>query len=871
MSDMQSFTTPMMQQYSRIKQQYSECLLFFRLGDFYELFLEDALIGARVLGITLTKRPRGKDGDIPMAGVPYHAANTYITKLIKSGYKIAICEQITEPNSKGIVERAVVRIITPGTVLDDLALPQKQHSYVLSIAASAKKFGIAVADVSTGHFVVTEIDRDAEDTATIRRELTKFMPQECIVSPKTYNDPQLLGIISTQENCFIAPYQDWSSQQDVAKKIIIEQYQVTTLQILGLETLTLGLEAAANLIGYLEHTQQQHISHLSIPEYYSISDCLLLDSSTITNLEVFTTLRTAKKEGSLIGLIDQTVTAAGGRLLHSWMSQPLHSAKEIEKRLEAVDELYNSQVIRTQIIQELRNVYDIERQLAKLSLKLATAAAVINISDSLKLFLQLQKIVSGLKSYFWADFKNISIINIKKIITIVKDYLEESETDDHSTVYIIKSNINAELDKLREVRSGADLWLKTFEESERKRTGINSLKCKFNSVFGFYIEISNANLPSVPSNYQRKQTLVNAERFITPELKKQEEIILLAEEKIKVLEQEIFASLLEKIVSHTESIKQCAFQLAQLDVIAAFAQHAQSNNYSKPVITEDDEIEIVAGRHPVVEALVQEKFVPNDVLLNSKTNQLLLITGPNMAGKSVAMRQVAVIVLLSHVGCFVPAQSATIPVTDRIFVRSGASDSISDGLSTFMVEMVEAAYILRHATSKSLVIMDEIGRGTSTYDGISIAWAIAEYLLTTEGKSPKVLFATHYHELQSLADEYPEKVKNYKVAVERHKGKPLFLYTLQPGKSSHSFGISVAELAGVPTAVVERAEKLLENLESRHHSKQDSEKPTQKMYKSEQHPIINRILDIDINTSSPLEAFHILEELQSELKDAKNK
>lgn len=870
MSDMQSFNTPMMQQYMRIKEQYKECLLFFRLGDFYELFLDDALLGARVLGITLTKRPRGKDGDIPMAGVPYHAANTYINKLIKSGYKIAICEQITEPNSKGIVERAVVRIITPGTVLDDVSLPQKKHSYVMSIAVSKKKFGLAIADVSTGHFSVTEFSRSAEDAVNLKREITTFAPQECIISSSTYNDPVLLGIISSYENCFVAPFHDWSNRVDDSKEYLKNQFNLTSLQSIGLDKVDQALEAASNLLRYLEHTQQQEIKHLSAPYHYSVTDCLLLDSSTITNLELFTTLRSSKTEGSLLGLLDQTSTAAGGRLLHSWLAQPLHSVEAIQQRLDAVEELYNQQLLRTTIIANLKQLYDIERQLAKLSLNMATAAAVVNISDSLKLFLTLSKNVSDLNTLYWTDFKNISLEKVTELIKIVAEHLEESTAENGSAVYTIRDGIHKELDSLRATKFGADSWLKKFEDQEKSRTGIGSLKCKFNSVFGFYIEVSNANLASVPENYQRKQTLVNAERFITPELKQHEEVIIAAQEKIAELEQEIFNSLVKKVLSYSDLIKIVATQLAQLDVITTFAQCAQRNNYCKPKITIGEEIKITAGRHPVVEALVKEKFVPNDVYLNSNSDQLLLITGPNMAGKSVAMRQVAIIVLMSHLGSFVPAQSASIPLTDRIFVRSGASDNISDGLSTFMVEMVEAAYILQHATSKSLVIMDEIGRGTSTYDGISIAWAIAEYFLTTQHVNPKVLFATHYHELQSLADEYSDKAKNYKVAVERHKGKPLFLYTLQPGKSSHSFGISVAELAGVPQSVIKKAEVMLRTLEAKPHASIETAEVKHSTNEQKHTSIVEQIEETDINAITPLQAFQLLLKLQTQIKNAKN-
>lgn len=868
MSCMPSFSTPMMQQYSRIKEQYAECLLFFRLGDFYELFLEDALVGARVLGITLTKRPRGKDGDIPMAGVPYHAANTYINKLIRSGYHIAICEQVSEPNTKGIVERAVVRIITPGTLLDEGSLPEKRHNFVMSIAASKKKLGVAIADISTGHFKVTELERGAEDALNLRREITAFSPKECIVSGSFYNDPQLLGMITVAENCFIMPFADWSANIDANKKVLQDHAGFTTLHTLGIQDLHQAVVAAANLLRYLEHTQQQEVTHVSPPQWYSTKDSLLLDSSTITNLEIFSTLRSSKKDGSLLGLLDNTTTAAGGRLLQEWLAHPLYSLPKIQERHQAVEELYNSQLLRNSILTELRSVYDIERQLAKLSLNMATAAAVINVAHSLQVFLAVTALVKDLKASLWSGLKKIPLNKIESLISLIEDHLEESETEDNSAVYQVRAGINAELDNLRAVKTGADQWLRQFEDDEKKKTGITSLKCKFNSVFGFYIEVSNANLDAVPDTYQRKQTLVNAERFITPELKQHEELVLRAQESIEQLEHEIFTALVSKVIEHSALLKEVAAQLALLDVITTFSQTAQEKNFSKPVMTEGDELRITAGRHPVVEALLKERFVPNDTYLNSSTDQLALITGPNMAGKSVVMRQVAIIVLMSHIGSFVPAQSATIPLTDRIFVRSGASDNISDGLSTFMVEMVEAAYILQHATERSLVVMDEIGRGTSTYDGISIAWAIAEYFLALPSRNSKVLFATHYHELQSLADHYPKQVKNYKVAVEKHKGKPLFLYTLLPGKSSHSFGISVAELAGVPRSVIDKAAELLLDFED---IGDPSEQPKQKTRKDTvQSPLVEKLLELDINQMTPLQAFETLIQLQNTAKHAKD-
>lgn len=861
---MRTFSTPMMQQYAQIRKQYADCLLFFRLGDFYELFLDDALLGAKLLGITLTKRPRGKDGDIPMAGVPYHAASTYINKLIAAGHKVAICEQVSLPNSKGIVERAVIRIITPGTVMDDQSLLTPDHNFIMAVTFEKEMIGIALADISTGSLKVTAFKNDKNLAQIIEQELQRHSPSECIISSDAYNDPAKLGLVS-QSSVAVYPFAEWKKASQ-AERLLRQRFSKAALSEIFSTNQTAAICVTASLLAYIEHTQQQEVTHFSAPEWYSAHDSLLLDSSTIRNLELFQTIRTADKKGSLLGLLDVTSSAAGSRLLRDWLSQPLLEKKLIVARHQAVAELLAAQSRRNKIREALSQIYDIERQMAKLSLRLATPAAIINVAQSLEAFLKIHALVTKLESKYWHNLKSIKPTAVKKLLRYIFDHLHVDTEDALSISGAIKSGVNVELDELRDRLKVGEQWLENFEKNERARTGIGSLKCKYNSVFGYYIEVSNSNLDAVPKEYVRKQTLVNAERFITPELKKQEEFMLAAQEKIDVLELRLFQEVVEYVVEHTELTTRIAHDLAELDVIAAFAELAYVRNYVCPKITVDGRLEIIEGRHPVVESLVAEEFVPNNVYLDKKSQLMMIITGPNMAGKSVYMRQVALIVLMAHIGSFVPATAADISLTDRIFVRSGASDSISDGLSTFMVEMVETASILNHVTEKSLVVMDEIGRGTSTYDGISIASAIAEYMVEHPAQ-PKVLFATHYHELQMLAEVFPSKVKNYQVAVERHKGKPLFLYTVVEGKSSHSFGVAVADLAGVPKSVITRAEEILAELETK-----AAHAPKKKINKKAgtEKSVVESLKQLDIAQTKPIEALNLLAQLQAKVSNGQS-
>jgi DNA mismatch repair protein MutS len=875
------FSTPMMMQFMEVKRQYPDCLLFFRLGDFYELFLDDALIGAKVLNITLTARPRGKDGDVPMAGVPYHAAEHYLAKLVKAGYKVAICEQITQPSKKGIVERAVVRIVTPGTILNENSLQQKENNHIVSISCEENKdhfiAGISFADISTGSFITTQLRAKKEDdfNQLILTELLRFKPSECIISDEIYNSSKFLGLLKKTQNMNIFKYDDWDEYSSDAKNYVKKHFGVSSLRGFGIESKKLATISSATLLGYLNHTQQQRISHINKIESYKPHEFVVLDRSTIVNLELFETLREGNKNGSLLGVIDQTVSAAGGRLIKKWLLHPLKKKNQIDKRLNFVDEFLYNRNSRLSILEVISQMYDIERIVAKVSVGLANPGDLVNLKISLEKVLQIKEKLSLLKNNYAKDLiKQITSEVLEVIKIIEKRILPEPKIDVRSGG-IINHGLSSRLDELRKISGGGRSWIKDFEQKQKEMTGINSLKVKYNKVFGYYIEVSKSNLESVPKSYYRKQTLVNAERFITDELKHYEDLILNAEDEIGDIEYELFLETIEEITKYTVILQNVAQVAATVDVLASFAVLAQKEKYIKPSLQNNGELKIIDGRHPVVEKFLEDsQFVPNDTFLNNKDQQLLLITGPNMAGKSVFMRQTAVIVLLAHIGCFVPAKKANIGLVDRIFVRSGASDIISGGLSTFMVEMVETAHILNHATQKSLIIMDEIGRGTSTYDGISIAWAVAEYLVTSKQKA-KTLFATHYHELQKLSEVYPDKIKNYQVAIEDNNGEPIFLHKVIKGGASHSFGVAVAKLAGVPGSVTQKAMNILNNLEKKvfHNndfsdgSNADKHTGENKKFQNKNTNIQKQINDIDLENITPVKALQILAKLQDKIKN----
>lgn len=873
----------MMKQYEKIKSSYRDCLLFYRMGDFYELFMEDAYIGARVLNVTLTSKRGGKDGKIPMAGVPYHAVDTYLAKLVKAGYKVAICEQVSLPSKYGLVDREVVRVVTPGTILDENSLAKKENNYIVSLDIYENILAISCADLSTGFFGVYEVPFTNLEQ-TLRDELAKLSPVECILPEYLYNDPEFLKLVRTEKGLNVFPFSEWDNFADNAVSFLKNHFHVATLHIFEVEDLELGLETGAVLLGYLQNTQKSRVDHIKKISRLDAQEHVVMDKSTMLNLELFSTIREHDTIGSLLHVLDQTITSMGGRLLKSWIKKPLVKKEEIEARFDATGELLKKRIARQKLEEFLSEIPDIERIVSRLSIHIGNPRDVMNLKSALARVIHIKKLLTDMESPLLEKLDRQISNDLSEVIAFVKFHIIEEPPIELHAGGIIKPNVNAELDRLRKIVGGSREWIAEMEASERAKTGISSLKVKYNKVFGFYIEVTRANLHLVPKQYSRKQTLVNGERFITDDLKRHEEIILTAEERIKALEYALFMEMLGKILTYVEVIQDAAYSVATLDCLLNFAKLAEKNNYVRPKILYSGEMKITQGRHPVVEKLLDsEQFVPNDVTLDPTSQQLLLITGPNMAGKSVFIRQVALIVLIAQLGCFVPAERAYISLVDRIFVRSGASDVITSGLSTFMVEMVETAYILHHATKNSLIVMDEIGRGTSTYDGISLAWATAEHLVTkfknptspsaSRGGSPKVLFATHYHELQALEEHYPNQIKNFHMTVAEERGEPIFLHTILPGGANSSFGIAVAKLAGLPEEVIKKAEQILKNLEARDVEK--SVEPPKIEYQEPamahitnlaDHLIHKELESIDISHMTPLQALNKLAELKEKMK-----
>ncbi len=844
------------------------------MGDFYELFLEDAYIGAKVLNITLTSKAGGKDGRIPMAGIPYHAVDSYLAKLIKAGYKVAICEQLSPPNTRGLVERDVVRVVTPGTMLDENSLEKKENNYLVSIMVTSDRAAIAVADLSTGYFAVSE--KEGIYKQWLLDELARLSPSECILPDLLYNDTSLLKLIKAQQGMNIYSLKTWDQYVKHAEKLLKEHFGVRTLAAFGIEGKPLSLEVAAALLGYLQETQMTTVKHIRTIDVYESDATMVLDKSTILNLELFATIRDHDTHGSLLSVLDDTVTAMGGRLLKIWLKKPLISTEEVTARHDGVGVFLSEHKKRESVRKQMEEVNDVERILSRLSVNIGNARDLVNIQKSLEKILEIRAFLEKdtvLHTHICSDIAGAITPDILTVITNIKHTIVSEPPIDIKNGGMIQNGIHAQLDKLRSIIGNSKEWIAELEKSEREKTGIGSLKIRYNQVFGFYIEISKSNLHLAPKTYMRKQTLVNAERFITNDLKKHEEIILNAQEKANELEYELFTEVLRHMLEFTPAIQQAAQAIGTLDCITTYAHISQKYGYVRPTLRSDGEIYIDQGRHPVVERLLgmDSQFVPNNTQLGNTSQSMLLITGPNMAGKSVYIRQVALIVLLCQIGCFVPAKSAHLSMVDRIFVRSGASDVITSGLSTFMVEMVETAQILRNATEKSLIIMDEIGRGTSTYDGISIAWAVAQYIATHFPSAPKTLFATHYHELQILEKEYPSVIKNYHMAVAGEAESPIFLHTLFPGGASHSFGIAVAKLAGIPDEVLKEARIMLKHLEERSQSEiaehdtatlpTAQDKQTVALYL-----IQNELAKIDIAHMTPIDAMNKLAQLQEQVK-----
>lgn len=865
--------TPLMAQYNKIKEQNPDMLLLFRVGDFFETFDEDAKTASKVLGITLTKRSNGKAGNVPLAGFPHHAIDTYLPKLVRAGYRVAVCEQMENPKfAKGIVKREIVEVVTPGVAMSDKLLDHKKNNYVLAVYLHDEIAGISFADISTGEFYCYELPE-----TKFSQQIEHINPTEILIAKRQKNVIEPI-IASLNTNARLTKVDDWHFDFSFATDILLEHFNTKTLKGYGIENLSDGVVAAGIVLHYLKETQRANLTHMNKIALYNPSDYMMLDFSTKRNLEITFTIQEGTREGSLISILDKTETAMGGRLLKKWISAPLRRKEPILNRQECVEDLYMNKTLRKNLQNEFKEIGDLERMISRVCTGKANPREMINIKTSLKKIPLIKQLLDQSKS------KSIGLINdnLNELGQIVEK-LELSLNDDPPLNIndggIIRKGYSPELDELRDLSKNAKNWIANLQKTERERTGIASLKIGFNKVFGYFIEVSNAQKNKVPENYIRKQTLVNNERFITPELKEYEDKILNAQENIGNLEFELFNQIRFEVAAQTVKIQENARLIAMLDCYLSFAESAESYKYVKPVINDSDEIIIKKGRHPVVEQILPpgEKFTPNDCILSNNDNQIILLTGPNMAGKSVYLRQIGLIVLLAQIGSFVPVESAIIGLVDRIYTRVGASDNISAGESTFLVEMQEAANILNNASNKSLILLDEIGRGTSTFDGISIAWAITEYLHENPDMPAKTLFATHYHELNEMASIFP-RIKNFKVEVREYEDKVIFLHKVTPGGADHSYGIQVAQMAGLPLFVTNRAKEVLQNLEGKELTPYEVKKAKLAKLKHQDELQINmfeikddklrkELSDMEIDHLTPIEALNRLNELKKKAKE----
>ena len=870
--------TPMMQQYMMLKEQHKDAILFFRLGDFYEMFFDDAITASRELEITLTSRDCGLEERAPMCGVPWHSADGYISKLIDKGYKVAICEQTQDPeDAKGLVERQVVRIVTPGTAIESSYLDEKTNNYLVSLFCYNNYYGLSGVDVSTGEFFLSEFTTN-NTKDKLESELARINPSELLVNDILAKDTEFLDLIRNRYSSLITPYYDWAFEEDNAYRTLIEHFKVQSLEIYGCENLLYGIRAAGALLTYLAETQKNALSHINYIKTISYKSHMILDATAQRNLELTETIRGKNRKGSLLWLLDKTDTAMGGRLLRQWIQQPLVSKAQIEERLDAVQELKENIAQVDEIKELLGKVYDLERLAGKIAFGSANARDMLSIKQSLKLLPLLKEILRKSKSSI-LNRLCIEMDTLEDIHTLLEQSIFEDPPISLKEGNLIKTGWNTELDKYRLAMTEGKKWIAALEEQERMKTGIKNLKIGFNKVFGYYIDITKSYFDLVPEYYIRKQTLANSERYITPELKEVENSILGAEEKSIRLEYLLFIEVRDKVAKEVSRIQKTASILASLDVLSSFAKVSYDNHYTRPVIREDGIIKIKDGRHPVVEkTMANGLFVPNDTSIKAGYDHLMIITGPNMAGKSTYMRQVALIVLMAQIGCFVPAKEAEIGIVDRVFTRVGASDDLSSGQSTFMVEMSELANILHNATSKSLLILDEIGRGTSTFDGLSIACAVIEYICQSPSLRARTLFATHYHELTELENKFPG-VKNYNVAVKEQGDDIIFLRRIVRGGADKSFGIQVAKLAGLPIEVINRAGDILKELEKSGFSKNKSSKVINPeshketyteqltLFQSNLCEIEEELRNLDINIITPIEALNILHSLVQKVKE----
>ncbi|MBO8137592.1 MAG: DNA mismatch repair protein MutS [Desulfotomaculum sp.] len=865
--------TPMMKQYKSIKEQYPDCILFFRLGDFYEMFFDDALVASKVLDITLTSRD--SEHKVPMCGVPYHSVDSYIAKMISNGYKVALCDQVEDPKTaKGIVKRQVTRVITPGTVMEGQLLEDKLNNYIASIYMENNRLGMAFADISTGEFMVTEINEN-----TLVDELVRLQPSELLVPKKFEQDEEIINKITKYCSCSISYYNNESYKKEEALQYLKQQFDPDAVKKLPVNENALCLRAAGALVRFLLETQKRNLNHIRDIKQYCTAQYMSLDAAARRNLELTKTLIDGRKKGSLLWVLDHTVTAMGGRKLKKWIEQPLLDVTQINARLDSVEELSGNIFLREEIRQSLKEIYDLERLTAKVAFGSANARDLLSLKKSLAVLPEVKK--------FLHDTKSSLLQNIGGRIDTLSDLtelLDKALADDPPVSLkdggLIKDGYDKEVDKLREASTNGRNWLAQLETRERERTGIKSLKIRYNKIFGYYIEVTKSNLDAVPEDYQRRQTLANSERFITPELKKYEEMILGAQDKLVELEYKIFVQVRDTVAAEISRIQQSADAVAEIDVLLALADAAVKYNYSRPVVNDSGRIKILEGRHPVVENSLEDGvFVPNDTYLD-RENYIALITGPNMGGKSTYQRQVALITIMAQMGSFVPAASAEIGIVDRVFARVGASDELSAGRSTFMVEMAECNNALQSATKKSLVIIDELGRGTSNLEGMAIAQAVIEYLHDNIGC--RTLFSTHYHELAEMEGSLKGLI-NYAAAVEEKGDNVVFLHRIVPGKASKSYGVHCARLAGLPDAVIKRADQLVEELQSYSRAAEEvitGERQTASAIKkdiqmevfshhAEIDAVINRISEIELLNTTPLEALNVLFELKKKVKTLK--
>jgi len=855
-------TTPMRKQYLRIKKQYPETIVLFRLGDFYEAFDDDARTVAQVCDIVLTSRPVGNDQRVPLAGVPYHSVEGYIAKLIQAGHKVAIVEQVGEVPAKGLVDREVMRIVTPGTVVEPSLLDERCNNYLAALVVDGRRAGLAYADITTGEFAATQLS-GGDVAQLVSEELERLRPAEVVTCDPEFGAQEQPGA-SFLADTVLTDYERWRFDLDTARQALHDHFEVVSLDGFGLAGLPLAIQAAGALVQYLAETQRSKLAQLSSVHTYSTEQYMTLDAATRRNLELTETLRRRVVQGSLLGVLDSTVTSMGGRLLRRWIAHPLLDLARLDRRLDAVEAFYLDTPARTRLRDLLKNVADLERLSSRTVQAIARPRDLLGIRQSLETVPEIQVLTSRM-DHASEDFRSLgSLEPCQDVVALLDQALVDDPPAILSSGGVIRPGFSAELDNILVASRDAKAWVANLEKQERDRTGVKSLKVGYNKVFGYYLEITKANADRVPEEYIRKQTLVNAERYITPELKEYESLILNAQERIQDLEGRIYRQVLEQVAAAAGRLLAIAQALARLDVYAALAEVALMHRYVRPDLTEDGELRIVAGRHPVVEITQREEpFMPNDVCF-SEEEAILIITGPNMAGKSTYLRQVALIVLMAQIGSYVPADEAQIALVDRIFTRIGAQDEISAGQSTFMVEMVETANLLNHATSRSLLVLDEVGRGTSTYDGISIAWAVVEHIHNHPRLRCKTLFATHYHELTQLSGLLPH-VRNFNVAVAEEKDRVVFLRRIVPGGADQSYGIHVAQLAGLPRPVIHRAEEILEELEQEARAP-GSTRRTVEVHQlplfATRNPVVDELDELDISAMTPLEAISKLYELK---------